>query len=361
MGGLFAEYQPQYAERGIATFPVNDNKVPAVSHYLRMGLPASRQMAAKFGAADALGFACGKRSGITVLDVDSPDERLLAEALDDYGPSPFIVRSGSGNFQAWYRHNGEGRKIRPDKSRPIDLLGGGYVVAPPSRSGKGDYSIIEGTLDDLAALPRLRAPSAPVATRDAFRGGKVERGKRNDSLWRQCMKQAPSCPDIESLLGVAVNANKAMFYEPLPDEEVLRIVASAWAKEANGENGFGRRSLVMIPLEQIDTLLNEYPDAFILLAILRSKHWGREFICANAMADSMPRGGWTRQRFAAARRVLEQTGEIELVRAASRQHGPAIYRLKGVQYSTPIDNLHPSPSSPPNLPAGDFQDFGGGR
>ena len=75
-GGLFAQYQPRYAEHGVATFPVNDNKRPAVSNYLRMGLQASRRLTEKFCDADGLGFACGERSGITVLDVDSPDERL---------------------------------------------------------------------------------------------------------------------------------------------------------------------------------------------------------------------------------------------------------------------------------------------
>lgn len=324
--GVFAEYQPRYAEHGVATFPVNDNKRPAVRGYLKMGLPASRELAEKFGAADGLGFACGKHSGITVVDVDSPDERVLADALDEFGPTPFVVRSGSGNHQAWYRHNGERRRIRPDKSRPIDILGGGYVVAPPSRSRGGDYSIIEGSLDDLPSLPRLRSPNAP---HDALQGaGKVKCGQRNDTLWRECMKRARDCPDVESLMGFAMQANQEMFYEPLPDEEVLRIVASAWTKEANGENSFGRGQRVVIPHDHIDGLLRSYPDAFILLTILRRHHWGREFVCANEMASHMPGGGWTRQRFAAARRKLEETGEIVMLRPAIKGVGPAVYRFR---------------------------------
>jgi hypothetical protein len=122
-----------------------------------------------------------------------------------------------------------------------------------------------------------------------------------------------------------------MFYEPLPDEEVLKIVASAWAKEASGENLFGRGGRVVIPADQIDGLLAEYPDAFILLTILRRHHWGRQFVCANAMAETMPGGGWTPKRFAAARRKLEEIGELRMIRAAGRYTGPAIYSLKGSQ------------------------------
>lgn len=326
--GVFAEYQPRYAEHGIATFPVHDKR-PAVSNYMRMGLPASRQMAGKFATAEGIGFACGERSGITVLDVDSPDERLLADALDEFGPSPLIIRSGSGNHQAWYRHRkGERRRIRPDKSRPIDILGGGYVIAPPSRGSRGAYSIIQGSLDDLANLPplKLQAPQpAPIAA------GKVERGRRNQTLWGECMKQARDCPDVEQLMGFAMKANEALFYEPLPDEEVLRVVASAWVKETSGENWHGTGGRVVLKASQIDGLLKSNPDAFILLTILQRHHWGRSFVCANAMAETMPGAGWPRQRFAAARRKLEEIGEIQMLRPASRQHGPAVYRFKGVR------------------------------
>lgn len=329
VGGVFAKYQPRYAEHGIATFPVNDNKRPAVRGYLRMGLHASRELAEKFGGADGLGFACGKRSGITVVDVDSPDERLLADVLDEFGPTPFLVRSGSGNHQAWYRHNGEGRRIRPDKSLPIDILGGGYVVAPPSLGSKGAYSIIQGALEDLASLPPLRPAQPAVAIPDAPNGERIERGGRNEALWRACMVQARDCPDVEHLMGFAMKANAGMFYEPLPDAEVLKVVASAWAKEARGENLFGCGGRLVIPHDQIDELLKSHPDAFLLLMVLRRHHWGREFAVANAMAGTMPGGGWSRQRLAAARRRLEQVGEIVCIRGYSK-FGPAIYQFKSV-------------------------------
>ena len=101
--------------------------------------------------------------GICVLDVDTSDERIFADALSEFGATPFHVRSGSGNWQAWYRNTGlEGRRVRPDPSRPMDVLGNGFVVAPPSRVTKGTYEIVSGSLDVLPHLPPIQGSSAPT-------------------------------------------------------------------------------------------------------------------------------------------------------------------------------------------------------
>lgn len=324
--GVFSEWQPRYAEHGIATFPVRD-KVPCVSNYLKMGIPASKQLAIKFPAAEGLGLACGKRTGITVLDVDSPDERLLADCLSEFGPSPFIVRSGSGNFQAWYRHSGEKRRVRHDTQRPIDILGGGFVVAPPSRAAKGSYSLVEGSLDDLDRLPPMRranAATSQIRSPD-FPAERIETGKRNEALWRACMVRVRECREVTELMKAAVEMNNAMFYEPLPDAEVLRIVASAWAKELSGQNWFGRGGRVVVEADEVDELVTADPDAFLLLTVLRRYHRpGERFPIANKMHETM---GWRRQRLTAARSRLEKLGHIREIRPYTR-HSPAEYELR---------------------------------
>lgn len=161
--GLFAEMQPIYAAHGIPIFPVmtaGGAKRPAIKGYLKVGPTVSEQLALRFPNVDALGFALGKRSKIAVLDVDSRDERVLADALSKHGDTPIIVRSGSGNYQAWYTHNGETRRIRPFAEKPIDILGGGFVVAPPSMGAIGRYEFIAGGLDDLDRLPKMRGLTA---------------------------------------------------------------------------------------------------------------------------------------------------------------------------------------------------------
>ena len=97
--GLLAEWQPVYAEHGIALFPVKaQEKKPAISNWIKVGLEGSAELARKFAASDAFGFAVGRRSGITVLDVDTPDERVLMDAMARHGESPFIVRTHSGKW-----------------------------------------------------------------------------------------------------------------------------------------------------------------------------------------------------------------------------------------------------------------------
>src|SRR5262245_10936862 len=121
---IFSQWQPLYAEKGIATFPVGDDKKPRTKGYLRTGLSGSKKLADKFSDANAFGFLPGQSSGVTILDIDSHNEAVLADAQRLYGPSPIIVRTGGG-YHAWYKHRGERRLIRPDRDKPIDILGSG--------------------------------------------------------------------------------------------------------------------------------------------------------------------------------------------------------------------------------------------
>jgi hypothetical protein len=69
-----------------------DTKKPMVSNYGRFGLPASAEIARKYPDATAIGFMAGRRTGLTVLDIDTTDDRILADALDRHGPTQVIVR-----------------------------------------------------------------------------------------------------------------------------------------------------------------------------------------------------------------------------------------------------------------------------
>ena len=202
--GVFANYQPVYAEHGIATFPLNDNKRPAVKGWNKIGLPASAKFAAKFTEANALGFLTNKRNGLTVLDIDTTDEKVLSDALALHGETPMIVRTASGKAHAYYRHNGERRRIRPWDGLPIDVLGvGGLVVAPPTLVAKGEYHFTQGSLDDINRLPVMRGldPSFYVSPQsatpelvlpddviandnEAAQASPIPEGERNNQLWR---------------------------------------------------------------------------------------------------------------------------------------------------------------------------------
>lgn len=330
----FAEWQPEYAARGIVTFPVRDKR-PCVKGYLKLGPKVSEQLAIRFADEAAFGFAC-RRNKITVLDVDAPDERLLADALDRHGPTPLIIRSGSGNFQAWYRHGGERRRVRPEPDKPIDILGDGFVVAPPSRGSKGRYEIIAGSLDDIANLPKMRTEQTRQF--DGIENGTVanhqnevlpentaaDLGKRNDTLFREAMKQAKGCYRLEELMEKTMQAN-AQLIQPLPPDEILKIVASAWGYECEGKNWFGIGGRVVFAAREVDDLAAQDPHAYALLGLLRRHHWGRDFILAKAYADEL---GWTLRRFKAARDELLQRNLIVCVHAGGRgPNDPPVYRF----------------------------------
>jgi hypothetical protein len=197
VAGLFATAQPKYAALNIATFPFDASEEtkrgPMVSHYNRMGLQASRQMALRFPDAPGLAAMAGARNRFTIVDIDdrgAAGERLLADVQRQFGDSKVVVRTGSGGFHAYYRHAGEARKIRPDPRKAIDLIGGGPIVLPPTRGFRGNYEIIQGRLDDLAALEPIRAKSATVAD-STFDGLRAARdGGRDKKFWPHVARQA---------------------------------------------------------------------------------------------------------------------------------------------------------------------------
>ena len=344
--GIFSEWQPQYAERGVVTFPVR-NKVPAVKGYLKLGERVSEKLAEKFAGDNTFGFAC-KRNKITVLDIDTSDEKVLADALDRHGPTPIVIRSGSGNFQAWYRHNGERRRVRPDRALPIDILGDGFVIAPPSLGAKGRYHMIDGSLDDINRLPTMRSVAAVDKSLVVTKTGT---GNRNDGLWRYCMRAARGCHRIEDLMSKAMDHNSSAFYQPLPAEEVLKIVASAWGYEVEGKNWFGHGDRVIVDHRIVDDLAAAEPRAFALLSLLMRNHWGREFYLTKAYAENI---GWAINTLRDAREVLLKHRLIECLHAGGRgPNDPPVYRFRKGSIFDPNKKQNTLPISPSLSQSGD--------
>lgn len=326
--GVFAENQPLYASHDIPTFPVlvtAERKKPAAQKYDRIGIPGSAQLALKFPEVDALAFMAGKRTKITVLDIDSPDEDLLRDMMKRHGQTPIIVRSGSGNFHAWYRFNGEDRKVRPDVSIPVDLLGGGVVVAPPSKGGTGAYEFIRG---DLADLHRLRPaaniidfPKPKLVPKTSQQAGLITEG-RNKALFNHLMRLARHCDDLEALLDEAFTFAGGFIdrtaHHAFTDAEIRSTAKSVWDYTARGDNRFGGPAHSILLNTARDQLHELGPDVLFLHSVLQK--WAgdtQQFPIANGMADHMPGGKWARKRFAAARSALVEAGAVISTRPAS--------------------------------------------
>ena len=350
--GIFSESQPIYAACGIATFPVEitrldkggTKKKPLVRNYERFGLKGSASLVrgGRYAHASAFGFMTNARNKVAILDVDTTDERVLADALGRHGRTPLIAQTASGNFHAFYRHNGEHTRIRPFKPLPIDLLGSGgarYVVGAPSTVEGRPYRIIEGGLDDVDRLPVMQglSPSmygsgdspSPARVAQQPKGpfdeglASIREGTRNITLLRYSMQMLSEFPNLknDAVLAAALLHNRS-FAPPLSDAEVIGIVNSACKYTAEDKNFF-IKPRVDISHAEVDELMSENPDAFLLLAKLRRHNWAGDFIVANAMAKTM--GGWSRQRFAAAKAELEHRGKIICLRRGNGVQGAPLY------------------------------------
>jgi hypothetical protein len=327
--GIFSKWQPRYAEHGIATFPIGEAKRPSIRGWQKVGLKVSAVLADKFTDADALGYVTGRRSNVTVLDIDTTDEKVAEDAIRRHGQPGIVTRTASGKSHLLYRYNGEGRRIRPWPELPIDLLGdNGYALAAPSKISTGSYEIIHGHLDDLDRLKPMAGIVTSVVTPLPAKWTGMRQGDgRNRALWERCMRAGAGC-SFDRMMEIARNANQ-LFKEPLMDAEVVKIATSAWQHDAARLNFFSRPR-VMLGHDVVDALAISNPDAMVLLILLERYHGGNDgFALARPMAEKM---GWTIPRWRAARSALTQAGIIRCIHAGGNgPHDPPIYgwALKG--------------------------------
>jgi hypothetical protein len=345
--GIFSTWQPEYAAHGIATFPLKADKTPAMTNYNKLGIKGSTEIASKpqFARACAMGFMTNARNRIAVLDIDTPDERVLADALGRHGNTPIIVRTASGKHHAWYKYNGERRRIRPFDGLPIDLLGaGGLVVAPPSEARGSGYRFIEGGLDDIDRLPVMRGleqdsyvghKNVPAVVPDDWSNnwdevasaGAVPEGQRTKILLRACLEQAPLCEDLNAMLNFARKYNTERCAPPTTDEIVVKTATSAWGYETRDLNRVGRTG-AWVSTDEVKSLVAE-PDVLVLLMFLRA-YQGPEatFMVANGLAEgASARLAMTLPRLRIARRRLIELGYVHCVRSAGgRDKLPALFR-----------------------------------
>jgi hypothetical protein len=306
----FAQLQQAYAAHGVATYPLAESKTPAIRGYAKLGLRVSGQLALKFAAATACGFVAGRRNRITVIDIDSPDDRLVAETLARYGSTPLQVVTPSGGRHLYYRHAGEERLIRPVPN--VDILGDGNVVAAMSVVAKGCYELERGSLDDLDRLPTMRQEN------DNRRRLPIAKGERNVSLFNYCRSIVSHCDDLDQLLDAARTWAQGQLAEPLPAAEIVKTCNSVWTYRG------GRKRIMnhIVETEAYKTLTGK-PYALALFAYLSAENGAAsKFWITDSIGSTL---GWPRRSVPAARKLLIDLGIIECV----RPHGdgrPALYR-----------------------------------
>jgi Bifunctional DNA primase/polymerase, N-terminal/Primase C terminal 1 (PriCT-1) len=315
MTAAFADLQRAYAEHRVATYPLTESKRPAIRGYDRVGPKGSQQLAMKFPTATACGFVAGHRNRLTIVDIDSPDDRLCDEIQDRFGPTPLQVLTPSGGRHLYYRHAGEARRIRP--LQDVDILGDGNVVAARSIVPKGKYQIERGTLDDLDRLPPMR--QEPGHGKGPAQG-RIPRGERNQALFEHCRSTVSYCDTCDQLLDAARTWADDRFATPLPAAEILKTVNSVW-------NYRGGRKQVMqhiVEAPEFGALIAD-PDALALFAYLSAENGpDAEFWIADGLGEAR---GWPTRFVPKARKALLAMGVVECIRPRGNRR-PALYRWR---------------------------------
>lgn len=342
---VFETYATVYASAGLPVFPVDpQTKRPAVRGWRNASPQKSLRWASlpRLGDADGLGLLLGEATGVTEIDVDSNCSAWLERAVEMFGETPIKIRTANDHWKLWYRHNREKRYIRPSRSMPIDILGSGFTIVPPSwREDRGSaYEFISGTLDDIASLPTLGAQlEALCSTPEA-----VGIGERNNALWRYCMTQARHCDNINTLIGRAVVWADA-YSDPLSASEIERCARSAWKYERTGRNYLGLRRPQVADKDRIMDELLDQPDAYTLLEFLARWHANRpSFAIAPTAMSAAGSPPWPRRRIERARDVLVERGFLEVLAQPDRRNRKAgEYRLLRLLGRIANDHSTPSP------------------
>ena len=211
--GPLPDLQPLYGAHGVATFPVRPDKKPALRGYLKVSHPnVSERLAKRFPHADALGFAL-KPARIAVLDIDTPDENVLATRSISTAPplSCSAPRAGVSTRTIGTTAKGVRFALRLQTHRRARrrLRHRATVTNHPRRLQHHPRR---------ARRPRPPAPHAHAGRYpgDATRSGRAHpRGPSNQTLFRFCLAEARSCRLFPKLLERAMGYNGIMLAPPL--------------------------------------------------------------------------------------------------------------------------------------------------
>jgi hypothetical protein len=197
-----------------------------------------------------LAIVTGKTSGVFALDVDPRHggDNSLAALENKHGPLPTTWRflTGGGGEHILFRHPGG---LLPNSAGKIgvgiDVRGeAGYIVAPPSRHTSGrSYSVsVDHHPDDVpladppgwlieAVKPDVVVGASNTQEWRSRIGSAIPEGQRNDTLARISGHLLGHGIDRHVCLDIIVALNATHCTPPLPEEEILNIVASITNRE----------------------------------------------------------------------------------------------------------------------------------
>ena len=220
-----------YARRGQRVFPCGENKAPLIAGGFKNATTDARLVHMWWNRwpEARIGLPTGEK--FFVVDVD----RL--EALGELPaelPATWTVETPRDGLH-YYFAAVEGITNSPGNlPAGIDVRGrGGYVIGPPSPG----YKVVDRTPMDEAPnwlLDLIRAPRKPEP--ETLRNGRkptssngepIPKGSRNGTLFFRALEIKDGGASASEVLDGLREENRRRCDEPLPNEEVARIAASA--------------------------------------------------------------------------------------------------------------------------------------
>ena len=224
------------SENGYSVFPINESsKTPAIKSWLEyQKVPADVYQAAEWWGKSNYNIAIvtGSISNITVVDLDMGKADGKTTPLESF-PKTYTVQTPSGGYHLYYRYTPNIKLSSNQYSQypHLDIRNdGGYVVAPPSTTDKGEYKVIHD-------IPIVDFPEELFkGTKDKLRQGiqtlkqfkTMEEGAgRNDALTSFANHMFKIMPTSQwGTAAHAIMGANGVFKKPLPDKEVEVIINS---------------------------------------------------------------------------------------------------------------------------------------
>jgi len=304
-------------------------------------------------------FMYGVRlDGSVVLDLDRDDDNLQFELEDRFGPARVSVRTPRG-LHLYYRALAGNLPNLKAEGLPVDVKSGpnAYVAGPGSRRPSGgEYYYASNAVLGESNLMLLNSDSEPASSVSATspscdisaeKRGRVRVGSRNKHLYRiarEVAKLVAGPGEIVEQLRLERDEN-CQNPKTVTDAEQEKIAQWAWLKRL--ENSFyeERNSSFLINRSAVDRLRGKpgSSDAKALYLDLVDQHGhcpGRAF---GLVYYSMRTASWTdlsRERFLAARRMLETEGLLQKVGC----------HVRGKKY-TQFQLMRPMPDTVERIPS----------
>ena len=342
--GAFASHAVDLFDRELAPIPTggDNGKRPMIKGYTKRSLAPDTlyAMADDPRYHDSnIAVVCGQ-SNLNVVDVDDPE--LLKPMLKRFGKTPIIGQTaGRGGFHLFYKAvRGVGpQDFRISEAIEVEIKAEGNILMfPPSVHPKTrrEWKFVEGNLSDLNKLPKFKIEAAVPRINNKSERERIEKGFRNEWLFKQCLREASYCDDFDGLIDVARTRADELMTVCLTDNEIVSCAKSAWKYQTEGKNWVEKEARYIATRSEWREFMEfsgKGSDVFALYTLLVIEHAarvgrGETFrLVTRSMEKAQTIPHWTAKRYTAAINNLLMMKLLLITHKGGGRGNPTQYKL----------------------------------